>query len=107
MQGKNGASGALTAAKRKPRRLLEAEAALWKRWDRWAKLEGVSWSTFARRALEQRGSSIEDLVGMANENGEAREGLLMRLPGLSEKPTPKTAPARREKRSVSGGRRKG
>lgn len=84
--------------KRKPRRLLEAEAALWKRWDRWAKLEGVSWATFCRRALEQRGSSIEDLVGMANENGEAREGLLMRLPGLSEKPTPKTAAARREKR---------
>ena len=40
--------------KRNPRRLLESVAGDWERWDEAAKIEGVNWSEFCRRALEHR-----------------------------------------------------
>ena len=90
---------------KRSRRPLEAAPALFKRSDRWAKLEGISWAEFARRALQQRGTSIEDLVSVASEQGS--DAVALRLPGLSEKPAPKNEAARPQKRAASGGRRKG
>lgn len=90
---------------KRSRRPLEAAPALFKRSDRWAKLEGISWAEFARRALQQRGSSIEDLVSVAGEQGA--EAVALRLPGLSEKPPQKNEAVRPQKRAASTGRRKG
>ena len=84
---------------RQPRRLLEAPPAFWKRWDRWAQLEGLSWAAFTRRALEQRGASIEDLV----HESATQPALLQRLPGLSEKPPAKSG----AKKAVTKVRRPG
>lgn len=89
--------------KRKPRRLVEAAPQDWARWDRWAKLEGLNWSEFTRRALEQRGASVEDLL----REVERVPSLRARLPGLSEKPTPKKGVAKRGKSSRPGAREKG
>ncbi len=89
--------------KRQPRRLLEAPPAFWKRWDRWAKLEGLSWAAFTRRALEQRGASINDLVSMSKEE----PALLQRLPGLSEKPASKNGAATAQKKRAALPRGKG
>jgi hypothetical protein len=61
-----------------PRRQIEATAADWKRWDRAAKLEGITLAAFARRALEQRCSSIAELEQAAQRVPAVRQ----RLPGL-------------------------
>ena len=92
---------------KRSRRPLEAAPALFKRSDRWAKLEGISWAEFARRALQQRGTSIEDLVSVATDSELGAEAVALRLPGLSEKPGPKNEAARPQKRAASSGRRKG
>lgn len=64
--------------KRKPRKLLEADEKQWARWERFRLLEGVTFATFARRALEQRCASLDEL-----EQAIAREpALAVRLPGL-------------------------
>jgi len=80
--------------KREKRRLLEAPAEAWKRWDALAKLEGLSWAEFTRRALLMRSSSIQELVDWAHEPERTPSELATmreRLPGLtlSEKPTSK------------------
>lgn len=40
--------------KRNPRKLLESVPEDWERWGRAAKLEGLNWSEFTRRALNER-----------------------------------------------------
>jgi len=97
--------------KREKRRLLEAPADAWKRWDALAKIEGLSWAEFTRRALLQRTSSIQELVDWANEperTPSERASILERLPGLqlSEKPTKKNgvAGAKKMRRSVRRGK---
>ncbi len=39
--------------KRNPRRLLESVPEDWARWERACKLQGLNWSEFTRRALNQ------------------------------------------------------
>src|SRR4051812_2101923 len=83
---------------RKPRRLLEAPAPDWKRWDAAAKREGISWSEFARRALLQRTASTAELEQWANEperTDAERAAVRANLPGLqlSEKPPLKNGAA--------------
>lgn len=103
--------------KRLPRRLLESVPQDWERWDRYARLEGLNWSEFTRRALEQRCASIEDLARQANTEPAVR----LRLPGLpytvdkiasaraalSQKPTKKNDAAGRPKRRAAGAAQKG
>lgn len=90
--------------KRKPRRLLEAPAQDWERWERFAKLEGLNWSEFCRRALEQRCSSIADLELAADLDKLAGAAVRQRLPGLSEKGAPKngSSSSRKTKASPAG-----
>ncbi len=87
--------------KRQPRRLLEAPPPAWKEWDRAAKLEGISWSAFARRAQLQRVASIDELARAAVDEPSLRE----RVPGLvlSEKPTPKKRVSTRAKKRLRAG----
>jgi hypothetical protein len=71
--------------KRQPRRLLESPPQDWKKWDRFAKMEGINWSEFTRRALEQRCSSLSDLEGFVLEHQDDPEMsavLRARLPGF-------------------------
>jgi len=103
--------------KRLPRRLLESVPNDWERWDKCAKLEGLNWSEFTRRALEQRCASIEELERAARTEPAVR----LRLPGLpytvasiakaraalSEKPTQKNGAAARQKKRAAGAARKG
>ena len=49
--------------KRKPRRLLESAAVDWERWDAEAKRQGLNFSEFARRAL----NNYTFLLGMQRE----------------------------------------
>jgi hypothetical protein len=108
--------------KREKRRLLEAPAERWKRWDELAKVEGISWAEFARRALLQRSSSIQELVDWASAPERSqmeRESTLERLPGLvlpalqirvrrlSEKPAPKNGAAGAKKKRPAVRRGKG
>jgi hypothetical protein len=44
--------------KRDPGRILHSVPRDWERWDEAAKIEGVNWSTFCRRALEHRTEQI-------------------------------------------------
>jgi hypothetical protein len=88
--------------KRNPRRLLEAVKGDWERWDHFAKLEGLNWSEFTRRALEQRCSSISDLVDQADKLPVLRS----RLPGLSEKVATKNGSSLNGKTKASGAGRK-
>lgn len=97
---------------RKPRRLLEAPPPDWKRWDAVAKIEGISWSEFARRALLQRTASIAELEHWANdpERTEAeRSSMRERLPGLqlSEKPYSRKSIGRAMKQLKAQARGKG
>jgi len=81
---------------RNKRRLLEAPGHKWKEWDSVAKLEGLTWSEFTRRALLQRVASVVELEQWANDpkrTAAERAGVLERLPGLSEKPTQKNGAA--------------
>jgi len=92
--------------KREKRRLLEAPAERWKRWDELAKVEGISWAEFTRRALLQRSSSIQELVDYANDperTTSERAAMIERLPGLqlSEKPTPKNGAGGAKKKRPS------
>lgn len=103
--------------KRLPRRLLESVPNDWERWDKCAKLEGLNWSEFTRRALEQRCASIEDLERASRTEPAVR----LRLPGLpytvesiakaraalSEKPTQKNGAAARQKKRAAGAAQKG
>lgn len=96
---------------RKPRRLLEAPPPDWKRWDAVAKIEGISWSEFARRALLQRTASIAELQHWANDperTDAERASMRERLPGLqlSEKPPVKNGAggAKKKRRSVRRGK---
>lgn len=103
--------------KRLPRRLLESVEQDWARWDKYARLEGLNWSEFTRRALEQRCASIEELERAARSQPALRQ----RLPGLpygveavakvraalSEKPTAKSEAATRPKKRVAGAATKG
>lgn len=103
--------------KRLPRRLLESVPKDWERWDKYAKLEGLNWSEFTRRALEQRCSSIQEL----EERAQTEPSLRVRLPGLpytvdaiakaraalSQKPAKKTGAAARTKKRVAGAAQKG
>lgn len=111
----------MLAAKRKqkrlPRRLLESPPHHWKRWDRYAKLEGLNWSEFTRRALEQRCTSLDDLAQQAVDEPALR----LRLPGLpftvgnidearaklSQKPAKKNGATARGKTRAAGAARKG
>lgn len=98
--------------KREKRRLLEAPADRWQRWDELAKVEGISWAEFARRALLQRSSSIQELVDWANDSQRTtseRASVLERLPGflLSEKPTKKNGAGGAKKKRPSVRRGKG
>lgn len=111
---------------RKPRKLLEATPQDWAKWERFAKLEGLNWSEFARRALEQRCSSVAELEQFAIEKQrdpsvELRAALQERLPGfrsgaqlangnserLSEKPRQKNGAAARAKNGSAVRRGKG
>lgn len=58
--------------KRNPRRLLEAHAPDWRRWDAAAEISGLNWSEFTRRAL----NAAADSAGVPS-NGQ--------LAALSEK----------------------
>lgn len=103
--------------KRLPRRLLESVPNDWERWDKCAKLEGLNWSEFTRRALEQRCASIEELERTARTEPSVR----LRLPGLpytvesiakaraalSQKPTRKNGAAARPKKRAAGASQKG
>ena len=103
--------------KRLPRRLLESVEKDWERWDRCAKLEGLNWSEFTRRALEQRCSSIEELERAARTEPAVRQ----RLPGLpykveavakvraalSQKPPSKNGTAARQKKRTAVAAQKG
>lgn len=89
--------------KRKPRRLLEAPAGDWARWEHFATLEGLNWSEFTRRALEQRCSSIGELEREAKRT----PALLGRLPGLAEKGPPKNGANGAAKRARPGRAEKG
>lgn len=103
--------------KRLPRRLLESVPKDWERWDKCAKLEGLNWSEFTRRALEQRCASIEELERAAR----TEPALRVRLPGLpykaesvakvraalSEKPGQKNGAGARPKKRTAGASRKG
>lgn len=60
------------------RRVLDAPKGDWQRWERAAKLEGITLQMFALRALEQRRSSIAELERLAPRVPALRE----RLPGL-------------------------
>jgi hypothetical protein len=40
--------------KRQPRKLLESVQQDWDRWEKAAQLEGLNWSEFTRRALNER-----------------------------------------------------
>jgi hypothetical protein len=97
---------------RKPRRLLEAPAPDWKRWDAVAKIEGISWSEFTRRALLQRTASIAELAHWADDpdrtEGE-RASMRERLPGLqlSEKPAKKNGASDAKKKRPPVRRGKG
>ncbi len=98
--------------KREKRRLLEAPAERWKRWDELAKVEGISWAEFARRALLQRSASIQELVEYAHEPKRTTTELvavLERLPGLelSEKPPRKNGSNAAKKKRPSIRRGKG
>jgi len=98
--------------KREKRRLLEAPPEAWKRWDGLAKLEGLSWAEFTRRALLQRSSSIQELVDWANDperTTSERASVLERLPGflLSEKPTKKNGAGGAKKKRPAVRRGKG
>jgi hypothetical protein len=63
--------------KRRPRRLLESDARDWARWNAAAKIEGVNWSTFARRALMARVA----YVGELEEAAEREPALRVMVPG--------------------------
>lgn len=97
--------------KRKPRKLLEATPQDWAKWERFAKLEGLNWSEFARRALEQRCSSVAELAEFADalpaQSELTRESFRARLPGLSEKPAPKNGAAGATKKRAAAARGKG
>jgi hypothetical protein len=93
--------------KRKPRKLLEATPQDWAKWERAAKLEGLNWSEFARRALEQRSSSVAELEQFAGERPELRAAMRERLPGLSEKPASKNGADAASKKRAAGARGKG
>jgi hypothetical protein len=90
------------ASKRQPRRLLEAPPASWKDWDRAARMEGVSWAQFARRALLARVAYVDDLAANPDTRG-VLNGLLERdaqiAARVSEKPPLKKRPAAAAKRS--------
>lgn len=97
---------------RKPRKLLEATPQDWAKWERFAKLEGLNWSEFARRALEQRCSSVAELEQFAIEKRDdpspsLRAALLKNLPGLSEKPATKNGTATAAKKRAAVVRGKG
>lgn len=100
--------------KRKPRRLLEAPEQDWKRWDAAAKLEGINWSEFCRRALEARVSSTGELAEMAPRLPE----LVHRVPGafygtqisaraVRKTPTKKDGKPPTKKRRAAGAAGKG
>ena len=103
--------------KRLPRRLLESVQQDWERWDKYAKLEGLNWSEFTRRALEQRCSSLQELEHRAITEPAVR----VRLPGLpytadkiasaravlSQKPTTKSGARARAKTGAAGAAQKG
>jgi hypothetical protein len=102
--------------KRKPRKLLEATPQDWAKWERFAKLEGLNWSEFARRALEQRCSSVAELERFAIErqndsSPSLQASLRARLPGsagaLSEKPAAKKGAGGAKKKLPSVLRGKG
>lgn len=44
--------------KRQKRRVLEAVPADWARWDQACEVEGLNWSEFTRRALEERTARV-------------------------------------------------
>lgn len=94
---------------RKPRKLLEATPQDWAKWERFAKLEGLNWSEFARRALEQRCSSLAELEHVAEQPQSALTHIALRarLPGLSEKPASKNGAAARAKNGAAVRRGKG
>lgn len=73
--------------KRLPRKVLESPQQDWDRWEHAAELEGINFTAFARRALEQRSSSVLELAQHARRaNGaEVKAAFRSRLPGLSEK----------------------
>lgn len=103
--------------KRLPRRLLESVPNDWERWDKCAKLEGLNWSEFTRRALEQRCASIEEIERMSRTEPAIRQ----RLPGLpykvesvaqvraalSQKPASKNGAAARPKKRGARAAQKG
>ncbi len=97
--------------KREKRRLLEAPPEAWKRWDTLAKVEGLSWAEFTRRALLQRSASIQELIDWASAPERTqieRTHVLERLPGflLSEKPAHKNGSngAKKKRPSVRRGK---
>lgn len=87
--------------KRNPRRLLEAPKSDWQRWDAAARMEGLNWSDFTRRALLARVAYVDEL---ATSDPIAARAM---LPGLSEKPAPKNGSAKRAKPRAAGAREKG
>ncbi len=98
--------------KREKRRLLEAPAQAWKLWDGLAKIEGLSWAEFTRRALLQRSASIQELVDWFKDperTPSERASALERLPGLqlSEKPPRKNGAGGAKKKRAAGLRGKG
>jgi hypothetical protein len=117
-----GASGDVVVFKRRtqkrlPRRLLESVPQDWDRWDKYAKLEGLNWSEFTRRALEQRCSSIEELERAARIEPALRqrlpglpytvEGVAKARAALSQKPAKKNGVAARTKKRAAGAAQKG
>lgn len=92
--------------KKRNRRLLEAVPADWERWDAAAKVAGLNWSEFTRRALNTAaGEQVNTgVVRLGNLHPEAMQ---MRVLGVSEKGAAKTAPRNGRKSGASRGARKG
>jgi len=88
--------------KRLPRRLLEAVAEDWERWDAAARAAGLNWSEFTRRALNAA-------VGNAGAFPTRLERKTMQLASafVSEKPASKNGAAPRKKTAARVARGKG
>lgn len=88
--------------KRNKRRLLEAVDTDWQRWDEAAKLQGLNWSEFTRRALLHRVAQVDEMVREARSGSEIGGHLLELLPGLSEKGASKNGAAARSNGAPAG-----
>jgi hypothetical protein len=88
---------------RNPRRLLEATAEEWKRWDAAARREGISWAQFARRALLARLAYQDEVREEIATGSEAGRHLAVLLPGMSEKGAP-AMPSKKQSKAPSATR---